>query len=414
MRHSILSSVFLIFSSAVVLLLATACGAPVGDAVSGHQLEEDHAGENEAEPGHSGEEEETGESHELHLTAEEIEEFGIETSIAEAAVLKIEINLPGEVQLNEDRIVHVAPVLCGVVEDVFKSQGDFVNEGDRLAVLNCREFADAKAVYLAGIERLALAKAVYEREEDLWREKITSEQEYLDAKRNLAEREIELRLAKQKLFALGLFEEDVEEIVGQPESKLTEYSIAAPIKGVIINRHISRGEAIDAGSEVFMIADLSTVWVDLRVYQKDLPFVSKGSGVLISAGHDIPDAMGEILFVDPVVDEKTRTAMARIVLPNPDGLWKPGLFVTAGMTAGEVEVPVAVLKTAVQIFDGLPHVFVPTEQGYEALYVTTGDEDSTHVEILTGLAAGQPYVSKGGFTLKSELEKGSYGDGHNH
>lgn len=414
MRNSSLSAMILILTSAVVLFLAAACGAPVGNAVSSHEREEDHAGEIEANSGHLGESEEGEDGHDLHLTAEEIEEFGIETSIAGEAALKVMVDLPGEVRLNEDRIVHVAPVLCGVVEDVFKSQGDFVNEGEKLAVLNCRELADAKATYLAGIERLALAKAMYKREEDLWRGKITSEQEYLDAKRNRAEREIELRLAKQKLFALGLSKEDVEETANQPESKLTEYSITAPISGVIVSRHISRGEALDAGTEVFVLADLSSVWVDLKVYRKDLPFVSKGSQVRISAGHGIPEALSTVEFVDPVVEVETRTALARVVLPNPDGLWKPGLFVTAGIATEEIEVPVAVLKSAVQILDGLPHVFVPTDHGFEALYLTTGGEDSTHVEIVSGLATGQPYVSRGGFTLKSELEKGSYGDGHNH
>jgi cobalt-zinc-cadmium efflux system membrane fusion protein len=261
---------------------------------------------------------------------------------------------------------------------------------------------------------LALAEAVSKREDDLWSKKITSEQEYLDARRALAERGIEFRRAEQKLFALGLSKAEIEELPGEPESKLTEYELLSPIGGVVVARHIARGESVEVGEEVFVIADLSTVWVDLRIYQKDLAYVAKGGEVLLTAGHGIPDAAGVIAFVEPIVDQGTRTAMARVVLPNPEGLWKPGLFVVGRLEAGKAGVPVAVPKSAIQLIDGQPHLFVPRGDGFEAIEIVTGGEDAEMIEIVDGLEAGAVYVSRGGFTLKSELEKGSFGHGHSH
>ena len=89
-------------------------------------------------------------------------------------------------------------------------------------------------------------------------------------------------------------------------------------------------------SEAYVVADLRSVWVDLRVYQKDLPLVRPGQPVVIAAGHGIPDAQGTIAYVGPLVGEQTRTALARVVLPNPNGHWRPGLFVTGNVVVQDI------------------------------------------------------------------------------
>ena len=283
-----------------------------------------------------------------------------------------------------------------------------------MAVVESRELADAKAAYLAAIEREKLAQANFEREEGLWRKKVTSEQEYLDARQALAETRIEKSSAEQQLHALGFSDIYLRKLPEQADATYTRYEIRAPFAGTIIEKHLPLGENVNADSAVFTIADLSTVWVDINVYQKDLPKIRKGQKVVIEAGHDIPAATGTIAWLGPLVGEATRTAKARVILPNPKGELRPGLFVTARVAVANSPAGVVVPKSALQSFEERPVVFVRTPEGFEPQPVETGRQNVTQVEILSGLKPGQTYVSEGAFTLKAQLSKGAFGDGHNH
>ncbi len=218
----------------------------------------------------------------------------------------------------------MVPRVSGIVRQVRKSLGDPVKDGEIMAVIESRELAAAKATYLAAIEREKLAQANFAREEGLWRKKVTSEQEYLDARQALAETRIEKSSAEQQLHALGFSDAYLKELPEQADATYTRYEIRAPFAGTIIEKHLTLGENVNADSEVFTIADLSTVWVDINVYQKDLPKIRKGQKVVIEAGHDIPAATGTIAWLGPLVGEATRTAKARVILPNPDRGAAPG------------------------------------------------------------------------------------------
>ena len=143
-------------------------------------------------------------------------------------------------------------------------------------------------------------------------------------------------------------------------------------------------------------------------------FIRKGQQVIISAGHDIPDAHGVITYVGALVDEQTRTGIARVVLPNTKGQWRPGLFVTAELTAREEAVAIAVPKTALQTMEGQNYLFIKTNEGFEPIPVTIGKSDDRQVELLSGLTKGQEYVEEGAFSLKAQLSKSEFGDGHGH
>ena len=114
------------------------------------------------------------------------------------------------------------------------------------------------------------------------------------------------------------------------------------------------------------------------------------------------------------MDEGTRTATARVVLNNPDGSLRPGLFVTAKVTIGNLPAKIVVAKSALQTFEGKTVVFVRTVKGFEPKPVELGRQNDAVAEVLSGLAPGQTYVAKGSFTLKAHLSKGAFGDGHNH
>lgn len=369
---------------------------------SGQAKHEDHAGE-------EGPVEEV-----VRLSDAELNEFGIALATAEAGALDQYIDLPGEIVLNADRMAHVVPRVSGIVREVRMTVGDQVKAGELMAVIESRELADGKAAFLAAIEREALAQGNFKREERLWEKKVTSEQEYLDARQALAEARIAKNSAEQQLHALGFSESELKELPGHPDATYTRFEIKAPLAGTIIEKHMTLGENVNADTDVFTIADLSTVWVDINVYQKDLVNIRKGQPVVIEIGHGISTVTGTIAWVGPQVDETTRTANARLELPNPDGNLRPGLFVTARVAVGSTPASIVVPKSALQAFENRAVLFVRTEKGFEPKPVEVGLQNGTKVEILSGLEAGQTYVSQGAFTLKAQLSKGAFDDGHNH
>lgn len=202
------------------------------------------------------------------------------------------------------------------------------------------------------------------------------------------------------------------------EEKLAWYPLIAPFDGTIIEKHITLGEKVGDDSGVFVIADLSTVWVDLRVNQKDLPLIKKGQKAVIPARSGLPAASGTIGYVEPVISEQTRTALARIVLDNSSGLFRPGTFVTADVLIEKRRAKVAVARSILQDVDNVTCVFILDEHGFEPRPVTVGQSNGEYVEIVAGLMPGEQVVTKNSFRLKAELEKsaggGHAGHGHAH
>ncbi|MFQ5780735.1 MAG: efflux RND transporter periplasmic adaptor subunit [Nitrospiria bacterium] len=350
----------------------------------------------------------------IRLSDGDMKEFGIKLGRAGPGSLHKYVNLPGEVRTNSERLVHVVPRVSGIVREVRKSLGDRVKKGEVIAVVDSRDLADTKAAFLAAIERVTLAEANFLREEVLRKKKISSEQDYLEAKQVLAEARIERRSAEQKLHALGFSERYLEELPNQPDESFTRYEIVAPFKGTVIEKHITLGEALKDDAKAFVIVDLSTVWVDLSVYQKDLPFIRKDQPVVISGNDGVLSATGKIAYLGPVIGEETRTTLARIVLPNEDGKWRPGLFINAKIAVDQIESDLIVPKQALQSIENKPTLFIATDEGLKPQEVTVGRRDGAHVEIMSGIQEGQRYVMEGAFTLRAQLGKGDLGDGHTH
>jgi len=365
----------------------------------------------EGDDGHDDHEEELL----VRLDTASLERLGLEILVAGPGELEVFTELPGEVQVNGDLMAHVGPRVGGVAREVLVSLGDTVRTGQLLAVLESRDLADAKADFLAANVRLGLADATFKREERLWKEKVSSEQDYLDALNKRAEARIVYRSAEQKLHALGFSKLEVEKLPKQHDVVFTDYRITAPFSGTVIAKHITLGETVTAETSVFTVADLSSVWIDLAVYQKDIGMVRAGQAARVSTNHG-DDAELIIDFVQPLVGEQTRTALARIIAPNPDGTWHPGCFVTARVNMGETESSgLVVPSTAViRMEDGDEVVFVEVDEGFEPRSVTVGRRTRDHLEVVSGLVAGDRYVGSGGFSLKAELGKSDFGDGHGH
>ncbi len=365
-----------------------------------HGDEPDEADDHEGHD-HGDEAEEAG----LTLSERDRSDAGIKLAVAGPGHLELHTRLLGEVRLNEEQLAHVVPPVPGVVREVRVRIGDKVKAGQLLAVLASRELAEARAQYLGALGRRELAVIAYERQKELWEGEILAEQDYLDAKQALSEADIEFQAAEQTLHTLGVTDNELDTLtVGHEAGALTRHELRAPINGTVIELHLARGETVGEDSDVLTIADLSTVWVDLDVSQNDLASVRKGQRMTISAsGIDIPDASAVIGFVSPVIDEATRTALARVEIPNASGDWRPGLFVTAYVASDQLEVPVLVPKNAVQLLEGESVVFVPDGDAFDSVPVVLGRSNGTHVEIETGLGQGERYVAEGAFVLKAEI-----------
>ena len=200
----------------------------------------------------------------------------------------------------------------------------------------------------------------------------------------------------------------------ESNESLAPYEVKSLIDGTVIGMHLTKGEVVNDNSHDIVVADLSYVWANLNVYQKDLDYLEIGQRTTVSTGSSTPQFTGKISYISPTLSEEKRTATARVIVANPKGYWRPGLFINAEVITSLAEVRVAVPKTALETYEGRLVVFVKSEEGYEPQPVKTGKENHTTVEILEGLAPGDLYVSKGGFTLKAELEKSAFGDGHAH
>ncbi|MBW7968890.1 divalent metal ion exporter adaptor subunit IhpB [Bradyrhizobium sp. BR 10289] len=193
----------------------------------------------------------------------------------------------------------------------------------------------------------------------------------------------------------------------ESNQSLTIYELKAPIAGTIIERQISLGEYASEQKPAFVVADLSSIWVDLSIYRQDLKRVRLNDEVLIDPDDGRGEIKGAITYMAPVGSSETQTALARVVLPNPDGRLRPGLFVTARLILAARNVAVAVRKSAIQTLENRTIVFV-REDGdkIEARPVELGDSDPKFVEIRAGLTAGERYVAENSFVVKAEMGKG--------
>ena len=200
----------------------------------------------------------------------------------------------------------------------------------------------------------------------------------------------------------------------ESNQSLTDYTMRSQISGVITEMHLVRGEMVDDDIHGFLISDLSKVWVYLKIYQKDLPAVRTGQEVYVSAGTGFSVVCSTIDYISPLIDEATRTGRARVILDNRGYQWKPGLFVTGRVVAAREKVDILIPKTAVEIMDDVPVVFIRDGDRYYPRVVSLGRENDESYEVVRGLTAGETYVSKHGFVLKAELQKGEFGEGHEH
>lgn len=351
-------------------------------------------------------EEEEDHSHEfVEFSPGKILEHGIDIAIAESGQLNQTVKAPARIVMSADNIAHVLPKASGIAVAANKNLGERVQKGEVLAVLDSKEVAEAKSSLLTALKTEELTSKTYQREKSLQEKNISSAQELNNAENAWESARIDTELAKQKLHALGLDQDQIDNLAQAAPTTLRSYEIRSPIDGQIISRHITIGEVVSAEQEVYVVADLSKVWAEVSIFSSDRPQVKQGQSIAITLPGVESAAEGKIVYLSPVIDQETRTSTAIAEIDNADGMWLPGSFAQGMLVVASPDVLIRVPREAIQNIDGKDALFVAENDGFAVKPISLGRRDDKYYEITSGVNPGDRYACKNTFLLKAELQK---------
>lgn len=326
------------------------------------------------------------------------------------------ITAPGQLTINEDRTWHVGTIADGKVDTVLARVGDFVRAGQVLARIHSHDVHEARAAYREASVELARAQSgeayalrLRDRAQRLFDLKAGSRQEVESAEAELRNARAQVakaqaELEKEKVHVTDILRVPLNDSGGHGEEGIP---ISAPAAGVVLARKATVGSVVNAGDELFTLADLSTLWMIAAVSELDLSKLNSGQPVrLLVRAYPHQEFSGRILKLGEQLDPATRTLQVRIQVPNPRGLLKPEMFATAVLEQPGRRPSLFVPEAAVQEISGIPAVFVRrTADQFEPRPVKTGRRANGETEVIEGLRGGERVVVKGGFMLKSQMLK---------
>lgn len=392
----------------IVLALALA-GCPRGEepAKTAPSAATEHADEHGGEEAH--------EEGVVTLAADAQQAVGLTVQPAATRRLATELVTTGEFQANADREAHVTTRIAGRVSAVLKNVGDPVRAGERLAVLDSVELGQAQAAYLQALARWELADGTAVRQRSLLRQDLIARKEVLAAENALRLIQIDLDNARNQLALYG-FGPDRVKALGRTKQLDPSIPLTAPISGLVLERHLTVGEMIrpEDTQSAFRLSDVAELWVDANVFEKDLGRVRAGQpAVVTTPAYPGELHRGRVALVSTALEEKSRTARARVVVANPAARLKPGMTATVKIAVGD-RPALAVPEGAVVRDKEATYVFVREgDTRFEKRDVTAGTPVGGWVPVEGGVKAGEAVVVKGSFTLKAELNKESFGE-HEH
>lgn len=329
------------------------------------------------------------------LDAEQQQKAGIKIEPVASRALQQTIAVPGRIVFNERRLAHLTARVAGRVEQVYAFLGDRVQKDALLATIYSQDYLAAQSEFIQAEERLKLAAARKDSTE-------------LPTARSIFES------ARRKLLVIGATEKDLTEIAETHIPK-TLLEIRAPFAGTVTEASEILGHVVEVGGTMFHVADLSTLWVLVDIYEKDIAKIKAGLTAEIEvAAYPGEKFRGRLTTIFDVLDETTRTVKARVEAENPTGKLKPQMFATVNLQSGEAADVLVVPESAVQSEGDQRFVFVPEAEGFEKREVRTGQKMDGLIAILEGLAMGDSVVTDGAFVLKSELAKEILEEGHGH
>jgi len=358
-----------------------------------HEADEKHGG---AEP--------------LKLSAEEIQAAGIKIEDLAEQEVSEQLVVTATIRANQDRIAHIAPRVPGRIVTVHAKLGDAVKAGQVLAVLDSLEVGEAHSSYLQARTSRDVAKADYERAEKLHSDQIIAQKDHLRAHAEYEKSKAALAAAADRLRMLGV------NSTPPPDGKaVSTFPLTTPFTGTVIEKHAILGELAQPDKQLFTVADLSRLWIEANLFEKDLGRVKVGADAVVTVAA-YPDQIfqGKLTYIAAVVDKETRTVQARVEVANPDGRLKPEMFATAAIRTGGKGRGLLLPEAAVVLMQGQPTVFVEEHGGFEPRGVELGDKLRGRVVVKAGLQAGERVVTAGTYALKARIQKSQLGEGHGH
>ena len=354
-------------------------------------------------------------------TSESAQNHAIETETVELQSIAGVIPATGKVLVSENRVAFIGPVHEGRIIRLYAGQGSNVKKGQKLADLESADLDDAEAAYLKALAdyesarrtseaEVKLAQATYDRTKLLYEKTITAGKNLQTAEHDLeiaktsaassvAGTKAALTAARRHLLILGLKESDVDSLPNKSNLSAI-FSLTSPIQGVVVERNATIGATVGSDANVFKIIDISRVWIDANVFEKDLERVRRGQEVKVAVPA-FPGASfsGRVILVSSVVDPETRSVKVRTEVSNPDGRLKPDMFANVELITDLHRTAISIPLSAVLNDAGKTVVFVAEGGGFKKRVVTAGIQSSDRVEIIDGLAAGDKVVVKGNYLL---------------
>src|SRR5712691_4860735 len=345
----------------------------------------------------------------------------IETEIVALQPIAGTILATGKILVTEARVANIGPVHGGRLVRLYAGQGTNVRKGQKLADLESADIDQAEADYLKALAdydnarrtsaaEVKFAQATYDRTKMLYEKTITAGKNLQAAEHDLelakasaassvAGTRAALTSARRHLLILGLKESDVDALASK-SSLGAVFSLTSPIAGIVIERNGTIGATVGSDANVFKIIDISRVWIDANVFEKDLERVKRGQEVKVSVpAFPGSSFSGRVILVSSVVDPETRTVKVRTEVPNPDVSLKPDMFANVEIITDVHRTAISIPQSALLSDGGHTVVFVAAGSGYEKRAVTAGIQSSDRVEILDGLQAGDKVVVKGNYLL---------------
>ncbi len=347
--------------------------------------------------------EENGAGKLLTLSAEEAREAGIKVQKLALQEKTGQVVVTATIQANQDKLAHVSPRVPGRVVKVNANLGDKVKPGQALAMLDSIEQGEARSSYVQAASEAAVTQAGFERAQRLYADNIIPEKDYLRARAEHEKARASLRAASDKLRMMGV---DPEKLSG------SVFPLVAPFSGTIIEKKAVLGELASPNHSLFTVADLSVLWIETDLFEKDLGKVRVGAPASVTASA-YPDEIfkGRLTYISSTMNKETRTIKARVEVPNPSGRLKPEMFASAAInTSGTSAKALIVPDEAVLLMQGQATVFVAERGGFEPRAVEIGERVQGYAVLKSGVAAGESVVVSGAYALKARLLKSQIGD----
>jgi membrane fusion protein, heavy metal efflux system len=324
----------------------------------------------------------------------------IQVVTVEPSRLTRTLRLTGSVAFNAFKTTPVITQVGGPVSRILVVPGEHVSEGQPLLDVSSPDFSQLLASYLKARDTLRVANENYKRAQDLYAHHAIAQRDLLQAESDQIQAQADTNAAIQAMKALGI--KDPEALAKQPTA-FSQIPLVAPIGGEVVERLVSPGQVLQAGStQAFTISDTSTVWVLANIYQADLAYIHTGDQVTVQTDAYPNIFHGRISYVAPALDPNTRTLQARIVVDNPGDRLKRDMYVTVNVTAGTIAKAISVPDAAILRNDeNQPFVYVessPNTFGRKA--VAIGQSEAGQTQILSGLTPGERVVADGSLFLQ--------------